>query len=37
MTPTQIALVKDSFAKVLPMKDVAAAAFYERLFTRPLA
>jgi hemoglobin-like flavoprotein len=33
MTPTQIALVKDSFAKVLPMKDVAAAAFYERLFT----
>lgn len=33
MTPDQIALVKDSFARVLPMKDVAAAAFYERLFT----
>ncbi|MFN4276308.1 MAG: globin family protein [Ferrovibrio sp.] len=33
MTPAQIALVKDSFVKVLPMKEVAAAAFYERLFT----
>jgi len=33
MTPQQIALVKDSFAKVLPIKDVAAAAFYDRLFT----
>jgi hemoglobin-like flavoprotein len=33
MTPQQITLVKDSFAKVLPIKDVAAAAFYDRLFT----
>lgn len=33
MTPQQIALVKDSFAKVLPIKEVAAAAFYDRLFT----
>lgn len=33
MTPEQIALVKDSFAKVLPIKAVAAAAFYDRLFT----
>lgn len=33
MTPEQIALVKDSFTKVLPIKDAAAAAFYDRLFT----
>jgi hemoglobin-like flavoprotein len=33
MTPQQIALVKESFIKVLPIKDVAAAAFYDRLFT----
>lgn len=33
MTPQQIALVKESFTKVLPIKDVAAAAFYDRLFT----
>lgn len=32
MTPQQIELVKDSFAKVLPIKDQAAAIFYERLF-----
>jgi hemoglobin-like flavoprotein len=32
MTPQQIALVKDSFVKVLPIKDAAAAAFYDRLF-----
>jgi len=33
MTPQQITLVKESFTKVLPIKDVAAAAFYDRLFT----
>lgn len=33
MTPHQIVLVKDSFSKVLPIKDAAAAAFYARLFT----
>ncbi len=33
MTPQQITLVKESFIKVLPIKDVAAAAFYDRLFT----
>lgn len=33
MTPQQIALVKSSFTQVLPIKDVAAAAFYDRLFT----
>lgn len=33
MSPDQIALVKESFIKVLPMKDAAAAAFYDRLFT----
>lgn len=33
MTPQQISLVKDSFAKVLPIKDAAATAFYDRLFT----
>lgn len=32
MTPEQIALVKTSFTKVLPIKDAAAAAFYKRLF-----
>ncbi|MEK9970264.1 MAG: globin family protein [Ferrovibrio sp.] len=32
MTPDQIALVKESFAKVVPIKEVAAAAFYDRLF-----
>jgi nitric oxide dioxygenase len=41
MTPQQIALVRESFAKVVPNKDEAAALFYDRLFaidpsTRPL-
>jgi len=41
MTPQQIALVRDSFAKVVPIKEQAAALFYDRLFamdpsTRPL-
>ncbi|HUL06659.1 MAG TPA: globin family protein [Candidatus Acidoferrum sp.] len=41
MTPQQIALVRASFAKVVPIKEQAAALFYDRLFaidpsTRPL-
>lgn len=32
MTPQQIALVKTSFAKVVPIREAAAAAFYDRLF-----
>jgi nitric oxide dioxygenase len=41
MTPQQIALVRASFAKVVPIKEEAAALFYARLFaidpsTRPL-
>ena len=32
MTPQQIALVRDSFAKVVPIKEQAAALFYDRLF-----
>jgi hemoglobin-like flavoprotein len=32
MTPQQIALVQDSFAKVLPISEQAAALFYDRLF-----
>jgi hemoglobin-like flavoprotein len=41
MTPHQIALVQQSFAKVLPIRETAAALFYDRLFaidpsTRPL-
>ncbi|UWQ17436.1 globin family protein [Jannaschia sp. M317] len=32
MTPDQITLVQDSFAKVAPIKDAAAAIFYARLF-----
>src|SRR5512141_2247572 len=32
MTPQEIALVRDSFAKVAPIKDQAAALFYGRLF-----
>ena len=41
MTPHQIALVRQSFTKVLPLKETAAALFYDRLFaidpsTRPL-
>ncbi|MFZ4407929.1 MAG: globin family protein [Paracraurococcus sp.] len=41
MTPTQVTLVQDSFAKVVPIKEAAAGLFYNRLFeidpgTRPL-
>jgi nitric oxide dioxygenase len=41
MSPQQIALVQQSFAKVIPIREQAAALFYERLFaidpsTRPL-
>jgi nitric oxide dioxygenase len=32
MTPEQIALVQDSFAKVAPISGVAAEMFYDRLF-----
>jgi hemoglobin-like flavoprotein len=32
MTPDQVALVQDSFAKVAPIADQAAAMFYGRLF-----
>jgi hemoglobin-like flavoprotein len=32
MTPSQIALVQDSFAKVAPISDQAAIIFYDRLF-----
>lgn len=32
MTPTQVTLVQDSFAKVAPIADQAAAMFYDRLF-----
>lgn len=32
MTPTQISLVQDSFAKVVPIADQAAEIFYGRLF-----
>jgi hemoglobin-like flavoprotein len=32
MTPKQIALVQDSFAKVVPISDQAAILFYDRLF-----
>lgn len=33
MTPEQITLVQDSFARVAPVADNAAALFYQRLFT----
>ncbi|MGH6928340.1 MAG: globin family protein [Dongiaceae bacterium] len=41
MTPQQIALVQQSFARVVPIREQAAALFYDRLFaidpsTRPL-
>ena len=41
MTPQQIALVRQSFAKVVPFKEQAGSLFYDRLFiidpsTRPL-
>ncbi|MEP9352979.1 globin family protein [Xanthobacter sp. KR7-65] len=32
MTPSQIDLIQDSFAKVVPIADTAAALFYGRLF-----
>ncbi|WP_208349925.1 globin family protein [Pseudaestuariivita rosea] len=32
MTPEQIKLVQDSFGKVVPIRDEAAALFYQRLF-----
>lgn len=32
MTPDQVALVQDSFKKVVPIADVAADLFYGRLF-----
>ena len=33
MTPEQIALVQESFKKVVPIRDAAAGLFYDRLFT----
>lgn len=33
MTPQQIKLVKDSWQKVVPIKETAADLFYDRLFT----
>ncbi len=33
MTPQQIALVKDSWLKVLPIRDAAASMFYTKLFS----
>ena len=32
MTPDQITLVQDSFREVVPIKEAAAALFYEKLF-----
>jgi hemoglobin-like flavoprotein len=32
MTPAQVSLVQDSFAKVVPIADQAAVIFYDRLF-----
>ncbi len=32
MTPQQVTLVQDSFAKVVPIADQAAVIFYDRLF-----
>ena len=32
MTPAQITVVKESFAKVVPIKETAAELFYNRLF-----
>ena len=32
MTPQQVGLIQDSFAKVAPISEQAAALFYERLF-----
>src|SRR5215510_10331461 len=41
MTPQQVALVRESFTKIVPIREQAAALFYNRLFaidpnTRPL-
>jgi len=33
MTPNQVKTVQDSFAKVVPISDQAAALFYSQLFT----
>jgi len=33
MTPQEVALVRQSFAKVVPISEQAAALFYDRLFT----
>ncbi len=33
MTPEQIVLVQESFKKIVPIKDIAAGMFYDRLFT----
>ena len=32
MTPTQVSLVQESFAKVAPISEPAAVIFYDRLF-----
>src|ERR1700745_2061605 len=32
MTPKQVALVQDSFARVAPISETAAVLFYDRLF-----
>ena len=32
MTPDQVTLVQESFAKVAPISKTAAVAFYDRLF-----
>ena len=32
MTPDQVTLVQESFAKVAPISDTAAVLFYDRLF-----
>jgi nitric oxide dioxygenase len=32
MTPAQVTLVQQSFAKIAPIADQAAAMFYDRLF-----
>ena len=32
MTPDQVKLVQESFAKVAPISDQAAVMFYDRLF-----
>jgi hemoglobin-like flavoprotein len=32
MTPEQITMVQESFARVLPVRDLVAGSFYQRLF-----